>query len=77
MAHTAGRRPRALLGGWLGETLGLRAALGFASSVTLLLVLVLVPVAWRLPLIRNLQHLPEAERESEWLRLEADVRPVP
>ena len=64
--------PGALLGGWLGETVGLRAALGFASSVTLLLVL----VAWRLPLIRDLQHLPEAERESEWLGLEAEVRPV-
>ena len=64
--------PGALLGGWLGEHIGLRAALGFASGVSLLLVL----VAWRLPLIRELKSLPEAERESEWLGLEADVRPA-
>ena len=64
--------PGALLGGWLGEHVGLRAALGFASGVSLLLVL----VAWRLPLIRELKSLPEAERESEWLGLEADVRPA-
>lgn len=63
--------PGALLGGWLGEHVGLRAALGFAGGVSVLLVL----VAWRLPLIRDLRHLPEAERESDWLGLEADVRP--
>ena len=63
--------PGALLGGWLGEHVGLRAALAFAGSVSVLLVL----VAWRLPLIRGLKHLPEAERESEWLGLEAGVRP--
>ncbi len=64
--------PGALLGGWLGEHVGLRAALGFAGGTTLLLVI----VAWRLPLIRELRTLPEAERESEWLGLEADVRPA-
>jgi MFS family permease len=64
--------PGALLGGWLGEHVGLRAALVFAGGVSLLLVL----VAWRLPLIRELRHLPEAERESDWLGLEADVRPA-
>ena len=64
--------PGALLGGWLGEQVGLRWALGFASAVSLLLVM----VAWRLPLIRELKTLPEAERESEWLGLEADVRPA-
>jgi hypothetical protein len=64
--------PGALLGGWLGEHAGLRAALGFAGGTTLLLVI----VAWRLPLIRELKSLPEPERESEWLGLEADVRPA-
>ncbi len=64
--------PGALLGGWLGEHVGLRAALGFAGVTTLVLVL----VAWRLPVIRELKALPEPERESEWLGLEADVRPA-
>jgi MFS family permease len=64
--------PGALLGGWLGEHVGLRATLAFAAIVTALLVL----VAWRLPLIRELKTLPEAERESEWLGLEAEVRPM-
>ncbi|MCY7316139.1 MAG: MFS transporter [Rubrivivax sp.] len=64
--------PGALIGGWLGEAVSLRATLGFAGGITLLLAL----VAWRLPLIRELRTLPEAERESEWLGLEADVRPA-
>ena len=63
--------PGALLGGWLGEHAGLRAALGFAGGVSALLVI----VAWRLPLIRDLRRLPEAERESDWMGAEADVRP--
>jgi hypothetical protein len=33
-----------------------------------------VVVAWRMPLIRELKALPEQERESEWLGLEAEVR---
>ena len=64
--------PGALLGGWLGEHVGLRAALGFAGGTTLLLVL----VAWRMPLIRQLKSLPEPERESQWLGLEAGGRPA-
>ncbi len=63
--------PGALLGGWLGEHAGLRWGLGFAGMVSVVLVL----VAWRLPMIRELRHLPEPERESEWLGVEAEVRP--
>ena len=63
--------PGALFGGWLGEHVGLRWALGFAGLVSVVLVL----VAWRLPMIRELRHLPEPERESEWLGVEAEVRP--
>jgi MFS family permease len=61
-----------LLGGWLGEHLGLRAALGFAAGAALLLAL----VAWRLPLVRSLTALPSLqpetgldEVESEWTAL--------
>jgi MFS family permease len=64
--------PGALLGGWLGEHVGLRSALGFAAGVSLVLVI----VAWRLPLIRELKTLPEPERESDWLGMEAEVRPM-
>jgi len=62
--------PGALLGGWLGDHYGLRSALAFAGGVSMLLVV----VAWRMPLIRELKALPEQERESEWLGLEAEVR---
>ncbi|HSM20803.1 MAG TPA: MFS transporter, partial [Rubrivivax sp.] len=64
--------PGALLGGWLGEHVGLRSALGFAGGVSVLLVL----VAWRLPLILELKALPQPEQESDWLGVEASVRPA-
>jgi len=61
-----------LLGGWLGEHVGLRAALGFAAGVSLLLA----AVAWQLPIIRGLKALPRPECEpgleeveSEWTAL--------
>jgi MFS family permease len=47
--------PGALLGGWLGEHLGLRWALVFAAGVSGALAL----VAWRLPTIRQLRRLPQ------------------
>ncbi|HSQ72078.1 MAG TPA: MFS transporter, partial [Rubrivivax sp.] len=64
--------PGALVGGWLGEHVGLRSALGFAGGVSVLLVV----VAWRLPLIRELKALPQPEQESDWLGVEASVRPA-
>jgi MFS family permease len=48
--------PGALLGGWLGEHMGLRAAMVFAGSAAL----VLAAVAWRLPVIRGVRSLPKA-----------------
>jgi MFS family permease len=52
--------PGALLGGWLGEHLGLRSALGFAGGTTLLLAL----FAWRLPVIRRIRTLPTLKAEA-------------
>jgi MFS family permease len=64
--------PGALLGGWLGEHVGLRAALAFAGGTSLLLVV----VAWRLPLIRSLRQLPVPEQPTDWIGLETEVRPT-
>jgi predicted MFS family arabinose efflux permease len=63
--------PGALAGGWLGEHVGLRSALYFAAGATLLLAV----AAWRLPLIRELRQLPRPDEPTDWLGLEADVRP--
>jgi hypothetical protein len=52
--------PGALLGGWLGEHLGLRVALGFAGSTALILAL----VAWRQPVIRSITTLPTLKAEA-------------
>jgi MFS family permease len=52
--------PGALLGGWLGEHLGLRVALGFAGSTALLLA----AVAWRRPVIRSVTTLPTLKDEA-------------
>jgi MFS family permease len=49
--------PGALLGGWLGEHFGLRAALAFAGGVGSLLVL----LAWRHPVIRSVLALPQLD----------------
>jgi MFS family permease len=46
--------PGALLGGWLGETLGLRSALLLAGIGGM----TLAAVAWRLPKIRAIRELP-------------------
>jgi Major Facilitator Superfamily len=52
--------PGALLGGWLGEHLGLRSALGFAGVTTLTLAF----IAWRLPVIRSVTTLPTLKAEA-------------
>jgi MFS family permease len=52
--------PGALLGGWLGEHLGLRSALGFSGVTALLMAL----VAWNLPVIRSIKTLPTLKAEG-------------
>lgn len=53
--------PGALIGGWLGEHLGLRFSLGFAG----LLALLLAYWAWRNPTIRSIQTLPTLISQSD------------
>ena len=52
--------PGALVGGWVGENLGLRVALGFAGCMSLLLAL----FAWRRPVIRSVRTLPTIKAEA-------------
>jgi hypothetical protein len=52
--------PGALLGGWLGERFGLRAALGFAG----ISALTLAWFAWRRPAIRSVTTLPTLKSEA-------------
>ena len=61
--------PGALLGGWLGEHVGLRASLAVAGAGALLLA----AIAWQLGLIRRVRELPAAEQIDEALGAEADV----
>ena len=61
--------PGALIGGWLGEHVGLRASLAFAGGASLLLA----AAAWQLGVIRRVRELPVAERLDEWVGGEADV----
>jgi MFS family permease len=63
--------PGALIGGWLGEHIGLRAALGFSGGMGLLLAL----VAWRHPVIRGVRELPQPEDLEAALGAEATVAP--
>ena len=63
--------PGALAGGWLGEHVGLRAALAFAGGGALLLAL----AAARHPVIRGVRELPRPEAEEDLLGAEATVRP--
>jgi len=52
--------PGALIGGWLGEHVDLRASLAFAGGVCSLLVL----VAWRLPVVQAVRSLPRTVHVS-------------
>jgi MFS family permease len=52
--------PGALAGGWLGEHLGLRSALGFAGCTALALALFTI----RLPIIRSIKSLPTLKAEA-------------
>ncbi|MGH6624528.1 MAG: MFS transporter [Burkholderiaceae bacterium] len=51
--------PGAVLGGWLGEHVGLRASLAVAGGGALLLAL----VAWRQPVIRTTRALPKIDSD--------------
>ena len=53
--------PGALIGGWLGEHVSLRASLSLASASAL----VLAWVAWSLPAIRGLKALPSADPKAQ------------
>lgn len=63
--------PGALLGGWLGENLGLRAALAFAGGTALLLA----AVAWQVPALRGVRALPPPDDEPS-IGAEAAVHPA-
>lgn len=52
--------PGALIGGWLGEHLGLRTSLGFAGTVALLLA----ALTWRNPIVRNVKSLPNLTHQA-------------
>ncbi len=64
--------PGALIGGWLGEHVGLRSALAFAGTSALLLA----AIAWNTKVIREVRELPRPEQADDWLGVEADVRPA-
>lgn len=61
--------PGALLGGWLGEHVGLRASLAFAGGSALLLAV----VAWRSAVIRGVRVLPTPDAADDWIGAEAAV----
>ncbi|MGE5337946.1 MAG: hypothetical protein ACM3PU_08955, partial [Gemmatimonadota bacterium] len=51
--------PGAIIGGWLGEHLGLRAGLVFAGTAALLLA----AAAWRQPRICRMRELPAVDSD--------------
>jgi hypothetical protein len=63
--------PGALLGGWLGEHVGLRSALVFAGCGALLIAL----VAWRVAVIRELRQLPTLDDGADDAQWGAEAQP--
>jgi len=61
--------PGALIGGWLGEHVDLRASLAFAGCSALIVAL----LAWRHPLLRGVRSLPALESGDEQLGVEGIV----
>ena len=61
--------PGALIGGWLGEHVDLRASLMFAGCGALLVTL----TAWRHPLLRGVRALPAPDQFDDQLGAEALV----
>ena len=53
--------PGALLGGWIGEYIGLRYSLGAAGAFALALAV----IAWRNPIIRAIKVLPNLHEQKE------------
>jgi MFS family permease len=64
--------PGALLGGWLGEHVGLRASLAFAGGT----VLILAWAAWRQPVIRDTRALPTLQDHPAELAPSASTGPA-
>jgi MFS family permease len=64
--------PGALLGGWLGDAFGLRAALAFAGGAALLLAL----LGWRRVELRGLRELPRLPDEGAALGGDGPVQPA-
>jgi hypothetical protein len=65
--------PGALVGGWLGEHVSLRASLLFAGVSAL----VATAVVWRLTMLRGVRELPKPQNEDDALGAEAAVSALP
>jgi MFS family permease len=65
--------PGALIGGWLGEHVSLRASLVFAGTSALVVVL----AAWQLSMLRGVRELPPADNVEDALGAEAAVSALP
>jgi MFS family permease len=65
--------PGALVGGWLGEHVSLRASLVFAGASALLVT----GLAWRLTMLRGVRELPQPESADDALGAEATVSALP